>query len=58
MDPCLERCAVAPARNYEDLILLVRLQDLHGDEAREILHVPATLGETVYDLIRRAFFYG
>src|SRR5215212_4343571 len=58
VDPMLEGFAVAPARYDEDLILLVGLQDLHGHEPREILHVPAAFGETVHDLVCRAFFHG
>ena len=49
---------VSPARDHHYLIRSLGAQDLYGDEAGEILYVPAACGETVYDLVCRAFFHG
>ena len=58
LDPCFEGFAVTPTRYHEDLIFLIGLKDLHGDEPGKILHVTAAFGEAVYDLVCRAFFHG
>jgi hypothetical protein len=57
MDPGVKGFFVAPTCDHHNLIRAFRAQDLHIDEARELLHEPPPVSEPFDDLIGHAFFH-
>ncbi len=55
MDPRVEGFLVSPTRDHHDLVRAFGAQDLHIDEAGELLHEAPTASEPFNDLICHAF---
>jgi hypothetical protein len=56
MDPGVKGVFVPPACDHQDLVRVVRAQNLHRDKSWKILYESLTVGEPLYDLIDHPLF--